>query len=116
MYKRIYVLLTCFWIVSATAADISSVSASEASAVAIGNAPDSKQLETDLQQLTWKQFKSVVEAVPKLKADVDAYGEFGWQYVQMNYKTYKWKRNIDKLDDEQKHQLTRLIRSAQQAQ
>jgi len=97
MYKPSYVLLTCFWIVSATAADMSSVTAPEASAVAIGNASDSKP-------------------VPKLKADVDAYGEFGWQYVQMNYKTYKWKRNIDKLDDEQKHQLTRLIRSAQQAQ
>ena len=116
MYKPSYVLLTCFWIVSATAADMSSVTAPEASAVAIGNASDSKRLETDLQQLTWKQFKSVVEAVPKLKADVDAYGEFGWQYVQMNYKTYHWKKSIDKLDDDQKHQLTRLIRSAQQAQ
>jgi hypothetical protein len=116
MYKPSYFLLACFWIVSATAADVSSVTEPEASTVAISNAPDSKQLETDLQQLNWKQFKSVVEAVPKLKADVDAYGEFGWQYVQMNYKTYKWKKSIDRLDDGQKHQLAGLIRNVLQAQ
>ena len=116
MYKPSYLLLACFWIVSATAADVSSVAEPEASAVAISNAPDSKQLEADLQQLTWKQFKSVVEAVPKLKADVDAYGEFGWQYVQMNYKTYKWKKSIDRLDGEQKHLLTELIQAAKQVQ
>lgn len=110
-----YFFLACFCIASAHAEDISPVTGNETPTVAISNAPDSKQLEADLQQLTWKQFKSVVEAVPKLKADVDAYGEFGWQYVQMNYKTYKWKKSIDRLDDGQKHQLAGLIRNVLQA-
>ena len=113
MYKPSYFLFACFWMVSATAADVSPVAEPEAAAAVVSDVPDSKRLETDLQQLSWKQFRSVVEAVPKLKADVDAYGEFGWQYVQMNYKTYKWKKNIDKLDDGQKHQLARLIRNVQ---
>ena len=50
--------------------------------------------------------------MPKLKADVDAYGEFGWQYVQMNYQNYRWKKSIDKLSGEQKQELAALIRSA----
>jgi len=108
-------LLACFCIASANTAGVPSASAGEMSIVAISDAPDSRQLETDLQQLSWQQFKSVVEAVPKLKADVDAYGEFGWQYIQMNYKTYKWKKSIDRLDGEQKHLLTELIQAAKQA-
>jgi hypothetical protein len=81
-------------------------------AAAAGVVPDSGQLEKDLQGLPWKKFRSVVEAIPKLKADIEAYGPIGWQYVQANYATYKWKKNIDKLDDDQKRHLADLIRSA----
>lgn len=73
---------------------------------------DSAQLEKALQGLEWPQFKSVVEAVPQLKSQVDAYGKFGWQYVQANYRTYGWRKNIDKLDAEQKKQLGELIAGA----
>ncbi len=81
-------------------------------AVAASSIPDSKTMEGDLQRLPWKQFRSVVEAVPKLKADVEAYGTFGWKYVMANYTTYGWKKNIDKLDDVQKKQLATLIQKA----
>jgi hypothetical protein len=74
--------------------------------------PDSAQMEHDLQHLNWDQFRSVIEAVPKMKADVDAYGPLGWQYVKGNYMTYHWKKNIDKLDGEQKKRLAELIRMA----
>lgn len=70
---------------------------------------DSQQIEQDLQRLPWKQFRSVIEAVPKMKASVDAYGPLGWQYVQANYTTYRWKKNIDKLDETQRRQLIDLI-------
>ena len=115
MIKLMNFLLACCCIASANAADIPSATEGATSTVAISDALDSGQLEAGLQQLNWKQFKSVVEAVPKLKADVDAYGQFGWQYVQMNYKTYKWKKSIDRLDGEQKHQLAELIQTAKQA-
>ena len=69
----------------------------------------SAELERHLQQLSWPDFKAVVSAIPKLKADVDAYGSFGWQYVQANYRSYRWAKKIDKLDDEQKRQLAELI-------
>lgn len=82
---------------------------SEASAAVRADAPSSLQLERELQRLNWDQFRTVIRAVPKLKADVDAYGPLGWQYVHENYKTYGWKRNIDKLDDERKRQLAELI-------
>lgn len=81
-------------------------------AVATSTATDSAVLEKSLQGLDWNQFRTVVESIPKLKADVDAYGPLGWQYVQANYRNYGWKRNIDKLDDEQKRQLASLIESA----
>ncbi|HTZ00063.1 MAG TPA: hypothetical protein VMB75_09520 [Rhodocyclaceae bacterium] len=77
--------------------------------------PDSSQLEKELQGLPWKKFRSVVEAIPKLRADIEAYGPLGWQYVQAHYATYGWKKNIDKLDDDQKRQLAQLIRSARAA-
>ena len=70
-------------------------------------------MEKDLQRLPWKQFRSVVESEPKLKAGIDAYGPAGWQFVQANYRTYGWKRNIDKLDERQKKQLAEKIRRAQ---
>ena len=50
--------------------------------------------------------------MPKLKADVDAYGPLGWQYVQKNYATYGWKKNIDRLDEAQRKLLADLIRAA----
>lgn len=76
----------------------------------IDSTNESGRLEKELQQLEWPQFRAVVEAVPKLKADVDAYGPLGWQYVQARYRTYRWKKNIDKLDPEQREQLAELIR------
>jgi hypothetical protein len=82
-----------------------------------GNArlPDSKKLEKDLQSLPWNQFRAVVEAVPKLKADVERYGPTGWKYVEVNFQSYGWKKNIDKLDDEQRKLLVELIRKAKDA-
>jgi hypothetical protein len=77
--------------------------------------PDSKQMEKDLQRLPWPQFKAIVEAVPKLRTGVDAYGPAGWQLVQANYTRYHWQRNIDKLDAAQKQQLAGLIRAAKAA-
>lgn len=74
--------------------------------------PDSKQLERDLQRLSWKQFRWVVESVPKLKAGVDAYGPMGWKYVQSRYTTYPWKGSIDRLEAADKLQLVELIRRA----
>ena len=74
---------------------------------------DSAKMEKDLQRLPWKQFRSVVESVPKLKAGIDAYGAAGWQFVQANYRTYGWRKNIDKLDDSQKKQLAEKIQRAQ---
>jgi hypothetical protein len=75
---------------------------------------DSKRLEHDLQSLDWKQFRSVIESIPKLKADVDAYGPAGWDFVKGRYKTYGWKKNIDRLDDGEKRRLAALIDNAEQ--
>lgn len=91
------------------------VFAAETLSAASASAIDSAQLEKALQNLAWPQFKSVVEAIPKLKADVDAYGPMGWQFVEANYRTYGWKKNIDKLDEEQQRQLAALIQSAQKS-
>lgn len=73
---------------------------------------DSKHLEHELQSLSWEQFRSVVTAVPKLKADVDAYGPAGWEYVKGKYKTYGWSRNIDRFDGDEKKKLAALIDQA----
>lgn len=80
--------------------------------VASSHAIDSTQLEHDMQSLPWPKFKSVVEAVPKMKASVDAYGPLGWQYVEKNYRSHGWKKNIDRLDDEQRQQLAQLVQRA----
>ena len=80
--------------------------------VAAGAIPDTEQLEKGLQSLSWDQFRTVVNAIPKLKADVDAYGPLGWQYVQANYRTYHWRKSINKLQPDQKVQLAGLIREA----
>lgn len=73
---------------------------------------DSVKLEQDLQRLPWRQFRSVVESVPKLKSAVDAYGAFGWQFVEANYRTYRWRKNIDTLSDSQKRDLSARIERA----
>lgn len=74
--------------------------------------PDAAQMESDLQHLSWKKFRAVIEAVPKMKANVEAYGPIGWQYVQANYTSYGWKKSIDKLDEIQKKHLAKLIQAA----
>lgn len=78
-------------------------------------ATDSRQLSTALQNLPWPRFRAVIEAVPKLASGVDAYGPLGWQFVKENYRTYNWKKKIDKLDPAQKQQLAELIQQAQTA-
>ncbi len=75
-------------------------------------AASSKQIEKELQRLSWSQFRTVVEAVPKLKSDVDAYGPMGWDFVRANYRAYPWKKSVDKLDEQQKNELFELIRKA----
>ncbi len=76
--------------------------------------PTSEALEKSLQSLTWPQFRFVVNAVPKLKAKVDAYGKAGWQYVRSHYRTYAWKKSIAKFSPQEKKQLADLIRQAKQ--
>lgn len=75
--------------------------------------PDSQALETALQGLSWQRFRFVVESVPKLKADVDAYGPLGWEFVRGNYRRYPWKRKIDRFDAGQRQHLQQLIHEAQ---
>ena len=77
---------------------------------------DSRQMSTDLQGLPWKPFQAIIKAVPKLATGVDAYGPLGWKFVKQNYKTYDWKKKIDKLDAVQKKQLAELIKNAKAAQ
>ena len=76
------------------------------------DAPSSEQIEKDLQSLSWQQFRAVVEAVPKLKADIEAYGPLGWSYVEANYTHYRWKKSVDKLDATNKSRLAGLIENA----
>lgn len=84
-----------------------------AMATASAAAPaDSLELERELQNLSWPRFRAVVEAIPKLRAEVDRYGPLGWQYVRANYRTHSWKKNIDRLDDEQRRQLAALVQNA----
>lgn len=75
--------------------------------------PSGEALEKALQSLSWAQFTFVVQAIPKLKAKVDAYGPFGWRYVQSRYTTYDWKKSIDKFSPEERKQLAELIQQAQ---
>lgn len=74
-----------------------------------GFSAQSIELEQRLQRLNWEQFKRVVEAVPKLKASVDAYGPLGWEYVRANYATYRWRKNIERLSSSERHRLAELI-------
>lgn len=77
--------------------------------------PDSLVLEKELQSLSWPGFRSVVEAIPKLKAEIDRHGQFGWQYVQANYRNHSWKKSIDRLEPDQREQLAVLIQRAKSA-
>lgn len=111
------VLLICLpvvgYSVSALSATTQPVRTQPGSSVPARKAvPDSRQLEKDLQSLNWRQFKAVVEAIPPIKAEVDRYGPLGWQYVQQHYKTYPWKKPIDRLENWQKQELARLIERA----
>lgn len=111
--RPFFVVLAGAWaVVACPAASVSAADEPAASVERADPAADSRQMEADLQGLNWGQFRSVVESVPKLKADVDAYGPLGWQYVQKNYATYGWKKNIDRLDEAQRKLLADLIRAA----
>ena len=111
MSKLIYLLLAVLWTAPALCADAPPADTRTA-APGKSRVPDSKQMERDLQRLPWKQFRSVIESVPKMKADVDAYGPAGWKYIEGRYKTHGWKKGIDKLDQEQQQHLADLIRVA----
>lgn len=74
--------------------------------------PDSLQLEKSLQGLEWEQFRSVVEAIPPIRAEVEKRGSAGWQYVKLRYRTHAWRKNIDRLSDDEKRQLAQLIQNA----
>ena len=112
--RTILFLLLCLAGASVSAANAASAVHTPAAArVTVPSAEvDSATMERELQRLPWSQFRSVVEAVPKLKAGIDAYGPAGWQFVQANYRNYGWKKNIDRLDEGQKKQLAELIRRA----
>ena len=113
MKTTIFLLLA---LVGAPLCTASAAGAAHPPAAARSSAPnaevDSATMEKELQRLPWKQFRSVVESEPKLKAGIDAYGPAGWQFVQANYRSYGWKKNIDKLDEGQKKQLAEKIRRA----
>ena len=112
MPKLILSLLVCFWAASAFAANPHAPAPTYVAAPATKSQPDSRKMQKDLQQLNWKQFRSVLVAIPKMKAEVDAYGPLGWQYIRENYTTYGWKKSIDRLDDTQKQRLAELIQNA----
>jgi hypothetical protein len=112
MNRNLLVLVAVLWFTPAFAKTPHPPARSKAAAPANSVVPDSQEMEKDLQQLSWPQFRSVIESVPKMRADVEAYGAFGWKYVEARYASYPWKKNIDRLDDAQKKLLADLIRSA----
>ena len=112
--SRFFILLAALGLAQATPALAMSEQTPAAESTA-SPLPDSRKLESDLQHLPWPQFRTVVEGIPKLKSGIDAYGPAGWQFVQANYRTYPWKRNIDKLDSEQRRHLADLIQSAKES-
>lgn len=77
-----------------------------------GSALHPETLERELQSLDWKQFRQVVESSAKLKADVDAYGPLGWQYVRKHYQSYGWRKSVRKLDEAQRQRLADSIAEA----
>ena len=111
MPRLIYILIACLW--TSPAFPVVHVAAKKNATISEERIiPGSQQLEKSLQELNWKQFRAVIEEVPKLKADVEAYGPAGWNFVKANYTTYKWRRQINKLDAEQKLHLDALIKAA----
>lgn len=113
MTKPIVLLMTALVASAASATDTARDSAApHGHMAATATTPDSARLEKELQQLSWEQFKQVIVVVPKLKSSVDAFGPFGWDYVRANYRTYPWKKSIDRLDETQKIQLAALIEKA----
>lgn len=115
MTKPIVLLMTALVASAACATDTARERGSTAPhgrVAATATTPDSARLEKELQQLSWEQFKQVIVAVPKLKSSVDAFGPLGWDYVRANYRTYPWKKSIDRLDETQKIQLAALIDKA----
>ncbi len=109
-------LLLAFWLAPALGAgDGRAVPSPDEARAMSEDRLDGARLEHELQELDWPQFRSVIEAVPKLKADVDAYGPAGWEYVKGRYKTYQWHKNINRLDADEKQRLAALIDTAQQA-
>jgi hypothetical protein len=115
---RFLCCLACLLPLGAGAVDLPNEAAgagapAEAVAVLPADLPDPVVLEAALQRLDWPSFRHVIESVPKLRADVDAYGAFGWEYVKSHYTTYGWRKNIGRLKDDQKRQLAELIRQAQ---
>ena len=108
---RLFILVAALGLSQAAPA-LAMTEQAPAAEVALAALPDSRQLEADLQRLPWPRFRSVVEGIPKLKSSIDAYGPAGWQFVQANYRTYPWKKNIDKLGDDQRRHLADLIQSA----
>lgn len=105
---KLRILLLCALLLAATATQAAETPA----AAPRKTVSESKLMERDLQRMSWKQFRSVVEAIPKLKAEIEAYGPAGWQYVRARYPTYPWQKNIDRLDATDKLQLARLIQKA----
>jgi hypothetical protein len=110
--KLIVILLLALCPVTALAANERGAVGKPAAGQVKPKIPDSRQLEKDLQGLSWNQFRSVVEAIPPIRAEVEKYGSAGWHYVKMRYQTYSWKRNIDQLTDGEKRQLAQLIQTA----
>lgn len=112
-------LLTCLlaagvWMSPALAAAPGTPGGPPGAVAAKGGAPDSKQIERDLQRLSWRQFRFVIESVPEMKADVEAYGPVGWKFVESRYATHGWKKSVDKLDAAEKQRLVELIRAARE--
>jgi hypothetical protein len=104
-------IILLFALAGVTAFAVTPAGAAERSAPVVRSPDlDSGKMEKDLQRLPWKQFRTVVESEPRLKAGIEAYGPIGWQFVEANYRNYGWKRNIDKLDASQKKRLAEQIR------
>lgn len=91
---------------------LAAILALSANMVTAASLPDSRQLEKELQSLNWSQFKSVIEAIPEIRREVEKYGPLGWEYVKTNYRSHGWKKNIDQLDSGEKQRLAHLIQRA----
>ena len=113
MSKLFSALLICLYGAIALAAQNGASYGTNATRISMEKSPlpDSRQMEKELQQLDWKRFRSVLEAIPRLKAEVEAYGPAGWQFVQANYRYYRWRKLIDKLDAGQLRHLNELIQA-----